>query len=386
MRKLSQVFFLLLITLNCSADSYLDSLWGVWSNSAQSDENRLRAIGDYAWDGYLYSKPDSAFYFAQLLYDFAESKNLKIYMADGLNIQGLAKEVQGENVDALALFQRSKKLYLEEADSSGIAASWQNIGSIYESLGDYPRTLSCYQKSLKLYEELHKLNGMARSFNNIGIVYKVQKEYSQALKNFQKGLDLFEELNDQRGIANSKQNIGIIHYELEDYAKALDFYNQSLVLYRQLSDRWGAAAALHNIGSLYEDQREFEKALENYNQSLEIREALSDNSGISRTMGNIGNVYNDRLEYGKAIDWCSRSLIMGQEIQGLREQRDACKCLYIAYKALGKGNKALEHHELMLAWEDSMKSVETFEMLRQMEFQNKLVTDSLKREEERLRI
>lgn len=358
----------------------------MWENAEQSDEFRLRAIGDYAWDGYLYSKPDSAFYFAQLLYDFANTKNLKLYMADGLNIQGLAKEVQGENVEALILFEQCKQLYVEETDSSGIAASWQNIGSIYENLGDYPRTLSCYQKSLKIYEELNKLNGMARSFNNIGIVYKVQEEHGQALKNFQKGLELFEKLNDVRGIANSKQNIGIIHYELEDYPKALEYYNQSLTLYRELSDDWGAAAALNNIGSLYEDQQEYQKALEHFNQSLKIREALSDNSGISRTMHNIGNVYNDQHEYQKAIEWCSSGLSLGVEIEGVREQRDACRCLYNAYKALGQGIKALEFHEQMLAWDDSLKSVETFEMLRQMEFQSKLLADSLNSEKEMLQV
>ncbi len=386
MNKRFSVFILFFLSLNCSADAYLDSLWGVWKDPSQSDETRLRAVGDYAWDGYLYSKPDSAFYFAQLLHDFAAEKGLKIYMADGLNIQGLAKEVQGENLEALRLFQECKELYVQVGDSSGIAASWQNIGSIYESLGDYPRTLSSYQKSLRLYEGLGKLNGMARSFNNIGIVYKVQNELEQALKNFEKGRTLFTQLDDKRGIANSLQNIGIIHYELNDHEKAFGFYMESLDLYRSLNDDWGAAAALNNIGSLLEEQQEYTKALEYYNQSMAIREQISDDMGIARTLHNIGNVHNDLKEHRKARSWCSRSLDMALKVEGIREQRDACNCLYTAFKSLGNANEALKFHEQMLVMDDSLQSVETFEILRQMEFQNKLITDSLKREEEILRV
>ncbi|HIN40443.1 MAG TPA: hypothetical protein EYM84_09245, partial [Flavobacteriales bacterium] len=44
----------------------LDSLWGVWNDKSQPDTNRLKAMNKIAWDGYLYSQPDSAFHFAQL--------------------------------------------------------------------------------------------------------------------------------------------------------------------------------------------------------------------------------------------------------------------------------------------------------------------------------
>jgi hypothetical protein len=55
----------------------LDSLWNVWNDKTQADTMRLKAINDFARDGYLYSKPDSAFYFAQIEYEFAEYINNK---------------------------------------------------------------------------------------------------------------------------------------------------------------------------------------------------------------------------------------------------------------------------------------------------------------------
>ena len=67
-----------------------DSLWSVWNDTTQSDKNRLKAIKTIAWDGYLFTQPDSAFYFAQLQYDFAQSVNHKLGMGMALNIQGVS--------------------------------------------------------------------------------------------------------------------------------------------------------------------------------------------------------------------------------------------------------------------------------------------------------
>lgn len=52
--------------------SEIDSLWAVWSNPQEEDSNRTKSLHRMAWHGYLFSQPDSAFYFAQLYYDFAE--------------------------------------------------------------------------------------------------------------------------------------------------------------------------------------------------------------------------------------------------------------------------------------------------------------------------
>jgi serine phosphatase RsbU (regulator of sigma subunit)/Tfp pilus assembly protein PilF len=380
------ICLMFLAALTVSADVYLDSLLGVWKDASNPSEKRLIAMLDYAWDGYLYSQPDSAYYFAQQMIDFAEKENLKAFMADGLNIQGLAREVQGQNVTALGLFNQSRNLYVEVKDSSGIAAAWQNIGSVHESLGDYPRTLSSYQKSMFFYRLLDKKRGLAICNNNIGIVYKVQEEYTKALEYFEKGLALFIGLDDQRGIANALQNIGIIKNEQKKYDEALEYYTKSLNLYRELDNAWGEAAAITNLGGFYEGQDNYDKAIEYYDQSLSIREALSDNHGLTRTLLSIGNAYNEKGEYFAAVDWCSRSLKVAEEIDGVRERRDACECLYVAYQSLENFNQALGYHVQMQALDDSLQSVKTFKILRQMEFRTKQVTDSLFTEEEKLRV
>ena len=80
----------LCLWLSLASAVNLDSLWGVWNDKTQPDTNRLEAMEKIAWDGYLFSQPDSAFYFSQMRYDFAESTNNKKFMADALNTQGVS--------------------------------------------------------------------------------------------------------------------------------------------------------------------------------------------------------------------------------------------------------------------------------------------------------
>ena len=65
--SLFTICFSLLFTISCSLFTNsaqaqnLDSLWSVWNDNTQPDTTRLKAMHKIAWDGYIYSQPDSAF-------------------------------------------------------------------------------------------------------------------------------------------------------------------------------------------------------------------------------------------------------------------------------------------------------------------------------------
>src|SRR5690554_4911179 len=104
----------------------MDSLWSVWSNPQEVDSNRFRAISRIAWHGYLFSQPDSAFYFAQLCYDFLEEKDLIKQMSAALNIQATALNFQGDYENALDYYTRSMEISENLEDRQGIAVALNN--------------------------------------------------------------------------------------------------------------------------------------------------------------------------------------------------------------------------------------------------------------------
>jgi len=74
--------------------------------------------------------------------------------------------------------------------------------------------------------------------------------------------------------------------------------------------------------------------------------------------------------------------MLADETTSLEEQRGACNCLYDAYKAMGKGNEALEYLERMRVLDDSLQASETAKKLEQMEFNRQIFADSVAKAEE----
>jgi len=144
----------LALLLSCSSEARAqadqDSLWSVWQDTTQADTVRLTALSTFAWSGYLFSHPDSAYYFGQLMYNEAERLGLRKYMAYALRGQGVSYKVRDDNVKALACFLRSMEMSKDINDLAGVAGSLNNIGMLYFEQGDLPHALDYHQRSLQL--------------------------------------------------------------------------------------------------------------------------------------------------------------------------------------------------------------------------------------------
>ncbi len=308
----------------------LDSLFAVWEDVNQKDTIRLKAFKKYIWDGYLFTQPDSAVYFAQLQYDFAQEKDLKEYLADALNTQGVSYGIRGISTKALEYFQKSLPIREEIGNKKSIANTQNNIGMIYRNLGDNPKALEYFQKSLAIIDEMSNKKVFGNTLNNIGLIYEEQSNYSKALDYFQRSLKINEELG-------SKQGIAIL---------------------------------LNNVGSIYRKQGNDTKALEYAKKSLEFRQELEDSQGVANSLYHFGVIYKDlQGNYPKAIEFCQKGLEKAQSIEALNEQLNTCQCLYEAYKAMGNTNKALEYYEQAVVLKDSLYNEDNTKKITQLEMQ-----------------
>ena len=346
--KLTFILIFLCAISNISAQPNLpkpvaDSLWHVWTDEAQSDTNRLKAIQKYTRDGYLFTKPDSAFYYAQLQYEFAKVKGLQKDMAKALNTQGVSFYFRGDYAKAIDYYTQSLKIKEDIGDKQGIAASLNNIGSIYKDQGDYAKAIDYYTQSLKIKEDIGDKQGIATSLNNIGIIYKIQGDYAKAIDYYTQSLKISEEMGDKQGIASSLNNIGIIYSDQGDYAKAIDYFTQSLKIREEIGDKQGIAVSLNNIGSIYKDQGDYAKAIDYYTQSLKIKEDIGDKQGIATSLNNIGIIYKDQGDYAKAIDYYTQSLKIFEEIGDKKGIASIMNNIGNIYKDQGDYAKAIDY-------------------------------------------
>ncbi|MCC7332490.1 MAG: tetratricopeptide repeat protein [Flavobacteriales bacterium] len=394
--KLVTTLLLSITTICCLSQSALqknvyDSLWNVWTNNAQHDTARLEAIKKIAWEGYLFSQPDSAFYFAQLEYEFATKRNLKKYQADALNTQGASFFIKTDYAKSIEYHTRSLKIREEINDKKGIAASLGNIGNIFKDQGDatnnlqekrilYNNAIKYHNKGLKIKQQIKDKMGIAASLSNLGIAYRsqghietdtIQKEkfYLQALSHQEKSLEIQQSSSNLRAIANNYSNMGLVYTSLceieknknkrnEFYKKSIDSYIKSLEILQKIGHQQGIARALVNIGTIY-----LEKA------------KTTENASQKRTL------LLTVIDYSKQALHIALKRGFSREIEGSTQQ------LFICYKALKQYNLALQMHELFSATKDSIRSVENQnEVIRQVlkyEYEKKAATDSISNEKEK---
>jgi tetratricopeptide (TPR) repeat protein len=388
------------------AQANLDSLFTVWNDNTEADTNRLDAIHEIAWDGYLFIQPDSGFYYAQLEYEFAKKKGLKKQMGDAIHTQGVSFYIKGDYDRAYEYFIKSKNIWEKIGDKEGVAGALNTIGIIYDVKGDYSKAIDYYSQSLKIREELKDTIGISGCYNNLGLVYKNQGQYARAIEYYTESLKIREERKDKKGIATSLMNIGLIYQAQKGYQKALEyiekalkidveignvrgegmaynnigiiydaqndfenakkFYSKSLEIKEGMGDKQGSTTTLLNIGIVYEKQGEYEKSLEYKKQSYKIAEEVGDKLIIAATLNSLGSTYFKQKKYGTAISSSVKALEISQEIGAIVQVRDASFMLYESYEAIGNDMQALEMYELFIETRDSIESEENQkEVIRQ---------------------
>lgn len=354
-----------------------DSLWTVWNNTTLEDSTRINAMNELAWDGYLFSKPDSSFECAKLAHDLAKQAGFERKMASSLNTQGASLWVRGNLANALYYFNASYDVYQKSGDLANSAACLNNMGVIYRSQGNNLKALSLFLKSLDIRETIKDSTRLAGVMSNVGLIYQDQEDYDNALVYYTRSLKIRESLNDSNNMAGTLANIGLILQIQEDYNEALEYFEKSLVLNRKLINRKEEANSLANIGLIYFELEENSKALDYLEQSNLICTAINDSNGMANIHKSIGTIYLSENKFSKAISRCKKGLEISDLIGDMLLQKEACNCLYLSYKNNGDPANALTLHERMSVITDSLKQSETQQKLHEIEFNKLVLQDSV---------
>ena len=155
------------------------------------------------------------------------------------------------------------------------------------------QAITKFEEALPLYRDISDKPKEAVTLNNIGYIYNELGEKQKALEYYNQSLPLRQATGNKAGEAVTLNNIGAVYDALGEKQKALSYFNQSLLLSRVTGDKAGEAATLNNIGAVYNDLGEKQKALEYFNQSLPLRRATGDKAGEAVTLNNICVFYYD---------------------------------------------------------------------------------------------
>ena len=380
----TSITLLCLALINVLPAQNTDSLWAVWNNTASEDSTRMQALGTLAWAN-MFSKADSALSLAMLLYDEATTKRDRKYQSLALNHEGVAYSVLGNYYAAQLSYQQMLELSESMGDRKGVGGAHINLGVIFQEQGDDLKALDHYSKSVEVFEALGDARSLASVYNNIGGVYNEQGDTAQAFAYMRKSMAIHKESNNQRAYSSAIGNLGLVYMEQGLFAQAIALFNESLSLKGSIGDKGGTAKTLHDLGELLRRQGKLDSAMVCFQRSRDVRAALGDEQGLASSAVSMGFLRIDKGELTEAVKQCTDGFALSRDL-GLRSQeRNACDCLYKAYKALGRDADALLYHERYTMLGDSLRRGEVEKQLQRLEFKRKVLADSLVHVEAELR-
>jgi tetratricopeptide (TPR) repeat protein len=178
----------------------------------------------------------------------ATKENAERLFEEGMTLyqQGSAESLE----QAIQKWQEARLLYRAVGDRGGEATTLNNIGGVYDDLGEKQKALVFYNQALPIYRAVGDRRGEAGTLNNIGAVYDDLGEKQKALVFYNQALPILRAVGDRGGEAITLNNIGLVYSDLGEKQKALDFYNQALPLMRAVGDAYGEVTILDNIRAL----------------------------------------------------------------------------------------------------------------------------------------
>jgi CHAT domain-containing protein/Tfp pilus assembly protein PilF len=259
-----------------------------------------------------------------------------------LNDMGFVYDDLGERQRALGFYNQALIFRRASGDGRGEATTLSNIGAVYSALGDNQKALEFYGPALDLRRRERDRSGEAITLSNIGTVYHDLGENQNALEFYNKALPLQIAEGDRLGQALTLNNIGAVCSELGDIERALEFHHRALTLQSSGHDRRSYAGTLNNIGYIYSNLGEKPKALEFYSRALGFFTAVGDVSGRAATLNNIGAVYSDLGNNQKAAEFYRQALPLRRAVEDHDGEAATLNNLGLAYSGLGDKQKALD--------------------------------------------
>ncbi len=392
------VFLLTLSTLWCVAQP-LDSLWKVWGNPALHDTVRLEALYNFAWDGFLYDNPDSAYQLMELQIAHAQKTGWRVYEILGLKLQGEASSIAGDDEKGLKYLEKGLDLARQENDASitalllrtlgkiqealglnrqainafeeaiaidsltnnrnGSGAAYNWLGTLYQDLGQIENALYCYDQSFKIKAAQHDTIGMADVLNSMGSVYNDLMDYDNAIASHLEALAYAQKMGDSETIVSCHIFLGISEQRRNDLEKA-EYYFRTALTYAEENNMLMARGMTHaNLGSLFLETSQWEAAKKELLQALDIALELDNPFGITACYNNLGHLAWETGDLTTAQHYGEQSLAIAKGLGYPQRIVMATELLKGVYKDQGNFKAALEMQELYFTMRDSVNNEET---------------------------
>jgi len=265
---------------------------------------------------------------------------------------------QSDLANALEYFKLALKINIEINHTTELAASYNNVGVVYNRLGYYDLALQNHLNQLKINEENGNQRGIAISHLNIGNIYENLNDYDKAREQYLKSGEMHRALSDSNSYSNTSINLGVVSMKLKEFEKARGFFNEALAIKEKDGDMINIAAIYTNLGVINLSENNLTGALRYFEMSRAIYDSIDNRQGVAAALLNIGEVKLRLKRFEESYALFSDALRIAQEIDSRKLILDAKSYLVKWFETTGDFGQAYEYFTAVTVLKDSLLNSE----------------------------
>ncbi len=207
---------------------------------------------------------------------------------------GVTYRHQGRWHEAMKAYEQCLAVFSRPAQAVDRAKVWKNMAIVLDlgfSQGEYghdalPQAVFYCQSALAILQDLKHPNDdelwlEATTWNTLGLVYRSLGDWPQATRCFERRIALGHALDDDYGIGAASHNLGEVlqHQGPAQWPEAKEAYLEALEIYRKSHDQYNEIDVLANLAFLHQEMGDYQAALDYYSQAIQLIEGLR--AGVS---------------------------------------------------------------------------------------------------------
>jgi len=367
-RKLLLLLCFFLLWFHSVRSNQVDSLLHQFQNSSDLIEKNhllLRLSSEY-----LYVLPEKELEYASKAYDFYFDNRIKddsllaeIYYRKGGSLNGT-----GQSKLALKSLEKSLKLSRKNNWRKLQSRVLNNIGIIYNELGQFDKAIENYQGVRIIVEEDKDTTMLNVCRNNIGNIYLSIGELDKAEELIKKNLELSIIRKNEHGIAIAYSNLGDIEKKRNNLDLSIQYYNTSLAIVDSLGLNYGRIINKLNLGEVYVEKDLLEMAVKHFEDAYFLAKKDGFKSKVAEAGLGISKWEYENKNYKQSIQFAQEALDYTNKIDSKETAYHLHECLSKNYQALKKYEEALYHQQQSNSIQDSFYNQEKLKTFAELEY------------------
>jgi signal transduction histidine kinase len=352
-----------------------DSL-AVFLKNKPRDTTYVLALNEYAFLKIQEGKFDVAQKTIQQMQALSEKWQFGLGFYKVMNMRGVVEYSKQNSEKAMDYFLRCNTIIQQyKLPKKFYQNSLNNIGIIYDQMGDRENATAYSMKLIEFQEKNHLEPLKTNPYDQIGKNLKFFKKYDEALPYFNKALAIETRYKNYTGMAISENSLGNLYDDLQKPQEAIKHFVTGLRYAEKVNYQLLQTDLLINLGRMYQQLKWFEKAAGCFEKSEQICKQLEVTKPLKTLYQSMGDLYFFQKQYPKAEQYYLKSLAIAETIDEPEYLYSINQALADLKEKTGNYKAAFNYKVQAEIYKDSTFKLETAQhtenLLRKYEAQKK---------------